>query len=305
MDRPQRTILLTGANSGIGYETARQLAARGERVVLACRSMAKANETALRIRAEHPEAALLPLEMDLSRQESVRDAVEGLDLALDVLICNAGLSYSGAKQVTAEGVELTFGVNHLGHFLLATLLLSKHPSTLERVLVVASNVHNPEMANGPFPKPDFNSLREIAFPEDLPGKAAKQAGSLRYVHSKLCNVLFSYELARRFSDRGLLVNAFNPGFVPRTNLKRDSSAFTRFFLDWIMPLFRGFMKAQRTVEEAAADLIYVCLDQGEGGKYFDGREAVKSSPQSYDLVLAEELWSLSEELCGGEENGLG
>lgn len=289
-----QTVLLTGANSGLGLETARQLSRQDYRVILACRNLEKAEQTRSRLLVEYPPANLQSLALDLSSLSSVQAAVAQLETPPDTLICNAGLSYNGPTRYTAEGVELTFGVNHLGHFALTTGLLHKFPRQLKKVLVVASEVHNPTK-KGPFPPPQFSSIQELMYPADSP--SGEQKGSLRYVHSKLCNLFFTYELHRRWQEPGFCVKAFNPGFIPTTGLGREAKGFTRFMMRHILPHMGLFIKGIRTVEQSASDLIAVCFEQAQCGLYFDGREAIASSDLSYDRELAHELWEESESVC--------
>jgi NAD(P)-dependent dehydrogenase (short-subunit alcohol dehydrogenase family) len=295
-----QTVLITGANSGLGLETARQLAPQDYKVILACRSIHKAQQTKLLLKKENPEAKLFPVEIDLASLRSIGQAVSQLPMPVHALICNAGLSNEAPTQFTEEGIELTFGVNHLGHFALTNQLLARFPDTLKRILVVSSSLHDPAQAGGPFPPPDFKSITELIHPDDGGLTDWKTEGRRRYVQSKLCNVLFVYELARRLQETGktdVLVNAFNPGFIPTTGLSRQTKGFSRFLMRHILPRMGFLIKGIRTVEESAADLIQVGLHTDQTAKYFDGPKAVASSDRSYDAELARELWEESEKLC--------
>ncbi|NJK84546.1 MAG: SDR family NAD(P)-dependent oxidoreductase [Saprospiraceae bacterium] len=217
-------VLITGANSGLGFELAKQLAADGHGVLMCCRTLAKSNLAKSQILAAFPNAQLWACEMDLSSQESIYQCIEQLPVVADALVCNAAISYDGFHQYTKEGIELTFGVNHLGHFLLVKLLTEKFLA-LKKILIVASDLHNPEKSKSFFPKPSIEPIKHLAYPAPLSIESLKSAGALRYVNSKLCNVLFTYELARRFAQkqRAGVISAFNPGFMPSTNLSRKCS----------------------------------------------------------------------------------
>ncbi len=292
-------ILITGANSGLGFETARQLLVADYKVIIACRSAQKAKETSQKLASLTKSKDIIELVMDLGKQEEIRRAVTSLEVPVHVLICNAGMSYEGAHKFTDKGIEETFAVNHLGHFLLSNLLLKKFPDTLERISVVASEVHRGE--SGPFPKPEFKEVREMAFPAEIKDGNLKKEGSRRYVHSKLCNLWFTFELHRRLEATGrdqIKVNAFNPGFMPRTGLSRHASKGTQFFLRNVLANLGFLMPGIRSIKESAHDLIEISLVHQDSNQYFDGQKPIFASDLAYDPDRARELWELSEELIG-------
>lgn len=139
----------------------------------------------------------------------------------DTLICNAGLSYEAPTRRTDDGFEQTFGVNHLGHFTLSVLLYNKFSSSLKNISIVSSSLHYPDKSKGVFPNPNIIDLKLLAHPNDENISDWQHEGRLRYVHSKLCNLLFAYELSRKVKN--VNINAFNPGFIPNTNLNRDTN----------------------------------------------------------------------------------
>jgi NAD(P)-dependent dehydrogenase (short-subunit alcohol dehydrogenase family) len=312
-----RTAVITGANTGLGYACAHTLLASGEgppwRVVLACRSRGRAQAAEARL-TETADAAgrveVMPL--DLASLRSVRAfAVElaerirtGALPPLRGLVCNAGVQSGATRSVTAEGFEATFGVNHLGHFLLANLLLP----TLDppaRVVVVASIVHDPAKKAG-LPAPAWNDPTALAQGELGPtasGDKPLAAARRRYATSKLANVYFTYALARRLPD-GVTANAFDPGLMPGTGLVREAPAPLRFanahVLPHIIPVARRLhMPNIHTVKESGDALARLLIDPALAhttGKYFEGRQEIRSSEESYDQARAEELWQESATL---------
>src|SRR4051794_13583429 len=194
-----RVCLITGANTGIGRVTATELAKRGARVLLACRSLEKARPVAEAIRADTHNDTVEALELDLASFESVRRMAAGLlarDLPLHLLINNAGLA---ARGLTADGFELVFGTNHLGHFLLTNLLLDRlRASVPARVVTVASRAHYQPAGI------DFEAVRR---------PTSSVTALSEYGVSKLANVLFSAELARRTAGSGITTYALHPGVI--------------------------------------------------------------------------------------------
>jgi NAD(P)-dependent dehydrogenase (short-subunit alcohol dehydrogenase family) len=212
----------------------------------------------------------------------------------------------GKKTFTVDGFESTFGVNHLGHFLWVNLLLPLLTPPA-RVAVVASGTHDPALKTG-VPAPAWNDPMALAKGE-LGSLAAKDGprkwGQRCYATSKLANVLFSYELARRLPP-GVTVNAFDPGLMPGTGLVRDSAAPLRFLwhqvLPRILPLLRRAISPNiHTPAESGAALARLVLDpalEGVSGKYFEGQREIPSSAESYDAPRAGELWKASTALTG-------
>lgn len=276
MDAAERTIVITGANSGIGLETARELAGRGARVVLACRDPVRAARARDDILAGCPGARLELEALDLASLVSVRDCATRLAARhprIDVLINNAGL-FPFRRQLTADGFEMQFGVNHLGHYLLTARLL---PQLLAagrpRVLTVASMMHH---------------LGDIDFASFRGEKPYRPLAA--YAQSKLANVLFARELARRHGADGLLAFSLHPGPVGTNIMGRSLLARTLYRLvGAYMSPRRG---ARTSVHLAtAADLA------AHGGAYFDEYCKVKpGSARSRDGALAARLWEASAAL---------
>ncbi|HET6634180.1 MAG TPA: oxidoreductase [Streptomyces sp.] len=196
-DQSGRTAVVTGANSGLGYVTARELARRGARVVLGCRSEQRGRAALERLRSEVPEAAAELRPLDLADLSSVRAFADGLpDERIDVLVNNAGLM-AVPYALTADGFEMQFGVNHLGHFALTGLLLDRLlAAEAARVVNVSSLVH----------------LIANIDPEDLNSEHGYHAW-VAYGRSKSANLLFTHELARRAAPHGITVAAAHPGYA--------------------------------------------------------------------------------------------
>jgi WW domain-containing oxidoreductase len=276
VDIGDRIILVTGANAGIGFETARALAAHGARVVLACRTDDNAQATAERIRAAHPNAKLDPLVCALDSLAAVEEAAAAFPADhLDALIANAGV-YGGGYAETVDGIERTVGVCHFGHALLVQRLRDKIESCDGRVVMAASGSHQPP------PRLDFDRY---------PLSAAHYSDLVAYGQAKLCNVLFANELQRRYGRRGLTANALHPGALIATSIGRSSG-----LAKLAITLFRPFSK---TLAQGAATSAYVAtapeLD-GVGGKYFQDAREHTASPEARSPEVARRLWERTEEI---------
>jgi light-dependent protochlorophyllide reductase len=294
-----QTVLITGGNSGIGLECARALAREGWRVLIASRNRA-ASEAAARDIGPGVEV----LDLDLSEFASVRALVQGLeahDVPLDALVCNAGLQFMKGPRLSSDGFELTIAANHLGHFLLANLLLDRLAANAPaRIVVVSSGVHDPKMRTG-MPHPAISDLDTLA----ATGGANRGSfnGRLAYVNSKLCNLWFAYELARRCAGRGITVNAWEPGLVPGSGLARDYPAALRWVWNWVLPGIAAglspFLPSISTATRSGRDLARMVTDpalEKTTGKYFPSHtrwQETPSSELSYERARAAELWDAS------------
>ncbi len=273
-----KTCLITGGSDGIGYVAARELARMGARVVIVGRNAAKTGAAAQRIIAETGNPAVEFLLADLSSQREVRRvAAEARELLprLDVLLNNAGAIFLSNRR-SSDGLEMTFALNHLGYFLLTGLLLDRlRESAPARIINVSSSSHG---------SPGKFRL------EDLP-KPGSNRGYRAYGRSKLCNILFTYELARRLEGENITANALHPGLV-QTNIARNNGLLGR-----VVNLFIGARGVDAV--QGAETLIYLASSPGAAGitgKYFVDCQAVPSSAASYDRELAASLWELSESL---------
>jgi NAD(P)-dependent dehydrogenase (short-subunit alcohol dehydrogenase family) len=279
-----RVAVVTGANTGLGFETARRLAERGASVVLAVRDTEKGKLAAARINGD-----VRVRELDLTSLESVRAAAAGLHAThprIDLLINNAGVMYT-PRQTTRDGFELQFGTNHLGHFALTGLLLDLLlPVPGSRVVTVSSTGHR---------------IRAAIHFDDLQWQRS-YGRAAAYGQSKLANLMFTYELQRRLAAHGTTIAvAAHPG-VANTELARNMPAVVRRPLAWLIPvLTQPATAGALPTLRAATDLSVL------GGQYYgpDGRgeargypRLVTSSPESYDLSVQQRLWAVSEDLTG-------
>jgi retinol dehydrogenase 14 len=275
-----RTCLVTGATSGIGKATATGLARLGAEVMVVARDPARGQATVAEIQAATGNPRVGLLLADLASQASIRRAAEEYRREHDrphVLVNNAG-GYWATRHVTVDGLELTFALNHLAYFLLTNLLLDLlRASAPSRIVNVTSSAQ---------------ALGNIHF-DDLQFER-RYRGQPAYNQSKLANVLFTYELARRLEGSGVTVNCAAPG-VTRTNFGRDDSGPVMRLLT---PLGRPFI---RSPEQGADTPLYLAASpdvEGVTGRYYASRRARRSSRRSYDPELARRLWRVSEELTG-------
>ena len=287
-DQSGRVAIVTGANSGLGYDTAAILAEKGAHVVLAVRNLDKGKEAVDRIKAASPNAVVALQQLDLSSLDSVRTAADELRAAhprIDLLINNAGVMYVPTRETTKDGFEMQFGTNHLGHFALTGLLLNNMLSIDgSRVVTVSSVGHR--------------ILARIHF--DDPQLTRKYNRVEAYGQSKLANLMFTYDLQRRLQLKGAptVALAAHPGFA--------DTELMRYLPDFI-PAFM-WKSVTQPAEKGALPTLRAATDpDARGGQYYgpDGIGEVKGSPkvvasseQSRNEDLQRRLWTLSEELTG-------
>lgn len=291
-DLSGKIIIITGANSGIGYESTREFARKGAEVIVASRDELKAEAAILKIKKEIPDAKLKFMELNLAQLDSVRKFAKEFNsnyTRLDILLNNAGIMMVPYGK-TIDGFEATLGTNHLGHFLLTGLLLDRLSSTAgARVVNVSSNAHYAGDM-------DFENLLFENEHEYTPMKA--------YSRSKLANLLFTYELQRRFESSGMDVIALaaHPG-ISATNLANH------LVFDWLAWLIQPMMKLFfQNSDMGALPSIRAAVDpEAEGSQYYgpDGKGEksgypviVSSNEASHDLQDANKLWQVSEQLTG-------
>ncbi|KAG5850158.1 hypothetical protein ANANG_G00079240 [Anguilla anguilla] len=272
-----KTAIVTGANTGIGKETARDLAKRGARVILACRDMEKAELAVREIMRDTGVADVIPSQLDLADTKSICEFAEHIynsESSLHFLINNAGIAFC-PYSTTADGYEMQFGVNHLGHFFLTFLLLDllKH-SAPSRVINLSSMIHK----MGRIHFEDMNS--EMSY---HPAQA--------YAQSKLANILFTRELAKKLEGTGVTVYAVNPGMV-------NSDAF-RHLNNSIQTFMKAFSFLLRRPAEGAYTTLYCALtpDLKSGGYYSNCSQAECSRAASDDRT-ARILWMVSCQMLG-------
>jgi NAD(P)-dependent dehydrogenase (short-subunit alcohol dehydrogenase family) len=288
-DQTGRVAVITGANTGLGYETAAALAEHGAHVVLAIRNLDKGKDAAARITAKSPHAEVVLQELDLTSLESIRAAADQLRSdydRVDLLINNAGVMYT-PKSTTKDGFEMQFGTNHLGHFAFTGLLLDRLvPVAGSRIVTVSSVGHR--------------ILADIHF-DDLQWERRYNRVAA-YGQAKLANLLFTYELQRRLASNGTTIAvAAHPG-MSDTELMRNMPAPLVSVFERIAPLVaqdpaRGALPTLRAATDPAV----------LGGQYYgpDGPgqtrgypKLVESSSKSHDVDMQRRLWAVSEQLTG-------
>jgi NAD(P)-dependent dehydrogenase (short-subunit alcohol dehydrogenase family) len=284
-----KTFLITGANSGLGFEATKVLSKKGAHIVMTARNLQKGNEALEAIKKENPNAKLDLMQLDLADLHSIRnfsDEFHSKYSKLDVLVNNAGVMNPPKREVTKQNFEVQFGINHLGHFLLTGLLLDTLKNTPNsRISVQSSIVHKTESM-----KPDIH-FDDLNFEKSYNRDQA-------YAQSKLANLLFAYELDRRLQANNIntIVTAAHPGYT-KTNLQANSGFLISVILNNILA---------QNVKIGTLPILRAATDENvKGGEYFGPTkmmelkgypELVKSSDKSYDKDLAKKLWEVSEKL---------
>ncbi|OBK70727.1 SDR family NAD(P)-dependent oxidoreductase [Mycobacterium sp. 1274761.0] len=287
-DQTGRTAVITGANTGLGYETAKALAARGAHVVLAVRNLDKGRAAADLIARSAPNARVTVQQLDLTSLESIRSAADELRAtydSIDLLINNAGVMMT-PRSTTKDGFELQFGTNHLGHFALTGLLLDRVLAARGARVVTVSSVGHRFARHG------------IRFDDLQWEQTYSRVGA--YGQAKLANLMFTYELQRRLQGTDTIAAAAHPG-GSRTELARNLPPLVRAVEGVLQPLFQG-------AEMGALPTLRAATDPGViGGQYFgpDGvgeqrgyPVVVASSRVSHDVAAQRRLWAVSEQLTG-------
>ena len=273
MNMKGKTVVITGANSGIGFATATGLARLGATVIMACRDKGRGQEARNNIISTTGNPSVELLLVDLASQQSIREAVASFKARhnrLDVLINNAAV-FKFTRAVSPDGLELMFAVNHLGPFLLTNLLLDVlQASAPARVLTVTAPSTVPL---------DF---------DDLQGER-KFSAAQAFGASKMCNLLFTYELARRVEGAGVTANATHPGLA-KSNLMREANPIMR----WIANLMSG------APEKAAETPVYLASAPEVAtvsGQFFRDKKPINSNAYSHDRAVQNRLWEISATLA--------
>jgi light-dependent protochlorophyllide reductase len=311
--KAHQTVIITGGNSGLGYQCTKAIAQseRGWHIIIASRNLDRVESAVNKLMTETAYPHIQGLELDLASLQSVRHFVQQLPQLnlppLKGLVCNTGIQILSGNTYTEDGFETTFGVNHLAHFLLVNLLLPQMAEN-SRIVFVSSGTHDPALKSG-MPAPRYESPHQMAFPPEINATAnIVEIGQCRYTTSKLCNLLCTYELARRLQrDRlKISVNAFEPGLMLDTQLGRDYSTKAKLALLFknFWPFLRKILKFQnsQSVGKTLALLISNPDLDGVTGKYFDGLHQRQSSLESHDERKASELWDESKVLVGLKES---
>ncbi|WP_266079678.1 oxidoreductase [Haladaptatus caseinilyticus] len=295
-DLTDKTVIVTGANSGLGYEVTRALARNGASVVMACRRTNHAMTVKGRILTELPDATLDVRELDLADSESIRSFVDDFESEYDDLhvLCNNAGVMAIPRTETEDGFELQFGVNHLGHFALTGLLFDSLLETPGETRVVTQSS-------------GFHERGDIDF-DDLHGEQEYDKWAA-YAQSKLANVLFAYELDRRLTDSGtedVLSLACHPGYASTDLQRRGPEREGSLIRLWAMGLANAVFA--QSAERGALPMLYAATaDELIGGEYVgpSGLMNMRGSPdvqpsseRSYDEKLARRLWDVSEGLTG-------
>ena len=273
-----KTVLVTGANSGVGKITARELAKKGATVVMVARSQERGEKALNEVKKASQNDNVHLMLADLSSQKSVRElAAEFLANydQLDVLVNNAGAMFTNRHE-SVDGYEMTFALNHMGYFLLTNLLLDLIKSSAPaRIVNVSSMAHSAGAVN-------FEDLQ----------REREYSTMQVYGESKMMNILFTNELARRLEGTGVTANSLHPGFV-RTNFgRRNNGIIGRL----IMPLGQLFAISE---DKGAETQIYLASSpevEGVTGKYFDKSEPKTTHPFAQDVAAQQKLWEVSESL---------
>lgn len=297
-----KNVIVTGANSGLGLWTTKFLLDAGYSVIMACRNLEKTQKAIDSFAEFDKSKSFIIKQLDLADFESIRNFVADLSNIEDIyaLDCNAGISYEGPFRYTKDGIEETFGTNHVGHFLLTNLLLEKF--NLERIVMVSSELHNPKNKS-PFAKAQFKPISELAYPTvDQNSTLQKQAQSF-YATSKLCVLLFTYELDRRLKTQHrpvkTLVNAINPGLMLTTNLGRKNTLGENFYRKCLDLIFKIIGLADNPKNSAKA-VVKLIDEISTSGQYYDKDKLIPSSEDSYDEQKALALWEGTEEIVGSK-----
>jgi NAD(P)-dependent dehydrogenase (short-subunit alcohol dehydrogenase family) len=270
----EKTILITGATSGIGLVAAQELARLGARVIIVSRSAEKCARVVAQIKNETANEQMEFIAADLSTKQGVEYVANEFikrHSKLDVLLNNAGAIFL-SRQVSADGIEMTLALNHLNYFYLTQLLLEVlKGSQPARVINVSSGAH----------------IGAKIYLEDIQLKQG-YAPMKAYSQSKLANILFTYELARKLAGTNVTSNALHPGFV-NTGFAKNNGSLAQFAMFLMSPF-------QKKVDKGAQTSIYLASSpdvENISGKYFVDCKSVESDPISYDIDLAQRLWQLS------------
>lgn len=309
----QKTVIITGGNSGLGYQCAKNITSKSKdyTIVIACRNKNKALNAQKNLKKESNNPNIYTLSLDLSSTESIRKSYDEF-LTLKVpplygIVCNAGFNRQQVEY-TEDGFEATFGALHLGHFLFTNLMLEQMENN-GRIVFVSSDMHNPPKIVCKY-TPEFHNAEELAHP-GINGELSDKELALRYPMAKLCNILCVNEMSDRLkkeTDKNITVNAFNPGLMTDTNfMPENSNIIAKKLLPHFASLLARIIKQKGSGVESGkglANLITEKQFEGITRKYFDrnNETPIETSLQAQDNEAARKLWVESAELVNLKEN---
>lgn len=294
MDNKSKTVIITGGNTGLVYQCARNIAIHDKsyHIIIASRNLEKSKKAIEELKKDTGNSNIHCMELDLASLSSIRSFYEKYSASvfppLYALVCNAALGADKEINYTKDGFERTFGTNHLGHFLLANLLL-KNITGDGRIVFVSSDTHA-------FSSVQYTDALHLAYPEKYEG--GKIDGFSRYATSKLCNIYCTYEMADKIASEtksAITVNAFNPGYMPNTELNFNLNKIKTLQVK-LMVLVKRRSNALEKSSAALASLVTDAKYNSVTGKYIDQGKIIKSSPLSYNKANAKNLWDKSVEL---------
>jgi len=295
-----KTVIVTGANSGLGLWTSKYLLDQNYKVIMACRDLEKTKKAIQHFSVFDQTKTHELKHLDLADLDSIKQFVSELNSNEPIygLICNAGISYEGDFRYTKNGIEETFGTNYLGHFLLTNLLLEKCKP--QRIVFVSSELHNPKNRS-PFAKAKFSAVENMAHPSiDLSTSLSKQTQSF-YATSKLCMILFAYELERRLAKKEAsyqpFIAAMNPGLMLGTNLGRTFKPGENIYRKGLDLVFK-LIGISDNPEQSGKSVFNLIHQSNLSAGYYDKDKKIPSSEDSYDENKAKILWEGSEKLLG-------
>ncbi|KAI1748760.1 dehydrogenase/reductase [Xylaria castorea] len=308
-----RSAIITGGTFNLGYFAALEIARQHPDWLVVVCSRSDRERAAETINKTLKQSNAVFMSLDLSDSKSVRNfAKDWSDRnypSIQALCFNAALQFPGEIVYTPEGVEATFAISHVGHSLLFHLLCS-HLAPRARVVLTSSGTHDPAIKSG-LPDAIYTTAEELAHP---PPAIANGPGRRHYANAKLANVMWTYALHRRLNqkipNRGIVVNAFDPGLMPGTGLARESNTLGRYVWEKVLPKVTPVLKVIlntdniRKPEESGASLARLaCSDETAGisGKYFEGRKEIPSSKDSYDEKKIDDLWQWTVNYCAQDE----
>ncbi|TGJ84813.1 hypothetical protein E0Z10_g3984 [Xylaria hypoxylon] len=308
-----RSAIVTGGTQNLGYYAALDIARQHPDWLVVVCSRSDREHAADSINEALKQRNTVFLPVDLSDSKSVRNFAKDWSAKdyppIQALCLNAALQFPDKIVYTPEGIEATFAITHVGNSLLFHLLCP-HLASQARVVITSSGTHDPAQKSG-LPDPIYTTGEELAHP---PPAIANGPGRGHYANAKLANVLWTYALHKRLSqkvpDRGIVVNAFDPGLMPGTGLAREYSATMRFVWNKVLPKLAPVLRAVYSANihkpsDSAASLARLAVSPemaGISGKYFEGRKEIPSSKDSYDEKKIEDLWNWTVRYCAQDES---